>query len=264
MGTSALPPIDGNAWTAYITGGRRHFDRVVRSRNVFIRNANELVGLLTDAEHNILHALALMEAGPAGDTPETTRQEFLQEAEAYRDEFWQALDQRLHNLVASLSSLVDQTRPLIAFYVEEPAFQQEFQRRNGAVAGHVRSKFVKRLRNYLLHAGVAPLVQSMRLGGDPSGPHLEIKLSSQGLLLWSGFTGEVRQFIEDHGDGLPLRRLVREYVTDMVGVYAWLLEQYTTLHETGTPPRHLREGHAPEILYRAQKDDRAGPAAEPG
>lgn len=256
MGISALPPIDGNAWSAYISEGRRHFDRVVRSRNVFVRNANELVALLTDAENNIFHALALMEAGPAEDAPEPTRQELIDAAKAYRDEFWQVLDQRLHNLVASLASLIDQTRPLIAFYDQEPVFQQEFQRRNRAVAGHVRSKFVRRLRNYLLHAGVAPLVQTMRLGGDPSEPHLEIKLSSHALLLWSGFTGEVRQYIEDHADGLPLGRIVREYVTDMVGVYAWLMEQYTSLHEPGTPPRHLREGHAPEVLYRAAKDNR--------
>jgi len=258
MELSALPPIDGNAWSAYIEGGRRHFDRVVRTRNVLVRNANEVVALLTEAENNIFHALALMEAGPAGDTPEPTRQQLLEEATAYRDEFWQALDQRLHNLVASVGSLVDQTRPLIEFYDEEPAFQREFRRRNGAVAGHARSKFLMRLRNYLLHAGVAPLAQTMRLGGDPSEPHLEVKLSSQGLLLWSGFTGEVCQFIEDHPEGLHLRQIVREYVTDMVGVYDWLMEQYTTLHEPGTPPRHLREGRASEVLYRAVEDDRTG------
>jgi hypothetical protein len=39
MELSALPPIDGNAWSAYIEGGRRHFDRVVRTRNVLVRNA---------------------------------------------------------------------------------------------------------------------------------------------------------------------------------------------------------------------------------
>ena len=55
-----LPPIDGRAWSTYIEQGRAHFDRVVRSRNMFVRNANELVALLTDAEHDVLKALALM------------------------------------------------------------------------------------------------------------------------------------------------------------------------------------------------------------
>ena len=64
MTTSGLPPIDGNAWSAYTSEGRRHFDRVVRSRNVLVRNANDLVALLDDAEREILHALALMESGP--------------------------------------------------------------------------------------------------------------------------------------------------------------------------------------------------------
>ena len=253
MTTSGLPPIDGNAWSAYSSEGRRHFDRVVRSRNVLVRNANDLVALLDDAERDILHALALMESGPVASPTldEETRQALLAEAEAYRQEFWPALDQRLHNLVASVSSLVDQTRPLVDFYGEEPAFQQEFRRRNDVVAGNPRSKFVRRLRNYLVHAGVAPLMQSMSLGSDPNQRHLEIRLSSRGLLQWSGFTGEVRQYIEQHEDGLHLYRIVGEYVTEMVELYAWLMAQYPTLHEPGVPPRHLSEGRAPVVHHRA-------------
>ena len=68
---------------------------------------------------------------------------------------------------------------------------------------------------------------------------------------WSGFTEEVRQYIEQHEDGLHLYRIVGEYVTEMVELYAWLLSQYSTLHEPGVPPRHLSEGRAPEVHYRA-------------
>lgn len=249
MAEQDLEPIDGRAWTDYIQRGRQHFDRVVRSRNVLVRNANELVGLLADAENDVFKTLALMEAAPAPDTAAEVRERLRAEAESFRDEFWPALDQRLHNLVASVTSLVDHTRPLVEFYSEEPDFQTEFRVLNAKVAEHPRSKFIRRLRNFLVHAGTAPLVSTMRLGGDASEPHLQIKLSAEGLLRWSGFHGEARSFIVEHPDGLPLRRIVGEYVTDMVELYEWLLAQYPRLHQPGRPPHHLREGRAPEIRY---------------
>lgn len=216
MTTSGLPPIDGNACSAYTSEGRRHFDRVVRSRNVLVRNANDLVALLDDAERDILHALALMESGPVASPTldEETRQALLAEAEAYRQEFWPTLDQRLHNLVASVASLVDQTRPLVDFYSEEPAFQQEFRRRNDVVAGNPRSKFVRRLRNYLVHAGVAPLMQSTSLVSDPNQRHLardQALLSRTAAVVWLHRRGApVHRAARGRPAPLPDRRRVRD------------------------------------------------------
>jgi hypothetical protein len=235
MSSSSPPPIDGRAWSAYTSAGRQHFDRVTRSRAVFLRNANELMGLLTDAEDNIINALSLFGAVPARSTPENVRQAAMADVRTYADEFWPTLDQRLHNLVSSVKSLIDHTRPLTRFYENEPEFQQEFDRRNGAIADDARSRFVGDLRNYL--------------GPRPSESHLEIKLSSPQLLAWSKWSSKGREFIGDHPDGLHVRQIIRGYVTDMVDLYSWLFGEYSSLHEPGTPPRHLREGRRSEVVY---------------
>lgn len=214
-----------------------------------MRNANELVELLVDAENDASKALALIGAAPAPDTATEVRERLVSEAQSFKDEFWPTLDQRLHNLVASVTSLVDHTRPLVDFYSEEPEFQEEFRARNSRVAKHPRSKFIRRLRNFLVHAGMAPVVSTVRLGGDPSAPHLQVKLSAEGLLRWPGFDGEARSFIAEHTDGLPLLLVIGEYISDMVALYQWLFAQYPRLHEPGRPPRHLREGRTPQVRY---------------
>jgi hypothetical protein len=155
---SALSPIDGNAWSRYTRDGRAHFDRVSSSWSVFWRNASELVGLLHSVETDAVASLRLMQALSHED----------EELGALNREFRAALDQRLHNLVAAAVSLVDHTRPLIDFYENDPDFQQEFTGRNTAVATSPRAAFLRRLRNYLVHYGMAPMMQTMRL--EPTTP----------------------------------------------------------------------------------------------
>jgi hypothetical protein len=132
-----LPPIDGRAYSQYIRDGRAHFDRVQRSWRVFVRNAAELVGRLRSVETNVAASLRLMQDPRTGDD----------DVDKFHQEFWNVLDQRLHNLVSSAASLVDHTRPLVGFYQYEPAFREEFKTRNETVAQSPRASFLRRLRN---------------------------------------------------------------------------------------------------------------------
>jgi hypothetical protein len=54
-------PHDGGAWGDYVKGGRGYFERVVRSFNIFGRNAHELFDLLRAAETDFLSSMRLME-----------------------------------------------------------------------------------------------------------------------------------------------------------------------------------------------------------
>lgn len=233
---AALPPIDGKAWSCYIRDGRAHFDRVSRSWSVFWRNANELVGLLHSVETDVVASLRLMQDPNHGD----------EDSGAFHRELWAALDQRLHNLVAAAVSLIDHTRPLIDFYENDSAFQHEFMERNAAVATSPRASFLRRLRNYLLHYGVAPMMQTMRLESTTTDQwdHLRVQLSAQELLKWSGWNEEQREFIAGFDGGPPLRDILVAYAEDMRDVYVWLFEQYQALHVPGEPPPHLTEGKA--------------------
>lgn len=226
-------PIDGRAWGQYVRDGRSHFDRVVRSFNTFGRNAGELVMLLRSVETEPLRSLTLMQVsgGPKED------------ADAFREEFWAQVDQRLHNMVSAAIAVVDHTRPLVTFYEQHEAdFTREFAARSQAIAQSPRAVFLRRLRNYLVHCGVAPTMQTIRLEAVTveDWDHLRIKLSAAGLLAWDGWTAASREFIESHDGGPPLREVTQTYFDDMRGLYGWLFEQVPLLHPPGVPPKHLR------------------------
>lgn len=239
--SDAREPIDGQAWTDYTRTGRAHFDRVRRSWTVFWRNANELVGLLHAVETDPVSSLRLMQDPGSGD----------EDLDQFHREFWEALDQRLHNLVSSAVSLVDHTRPLVGFYEHEPAFQDAFTAKNDLVAKSPRASFLRRLRNYLLHYGMAPVMQTMSLGPTTVGEwdHLRIQLSAEALLSWSGWNAVQREYLGTFDGGPPLREECVAYAEDMRDLYTWLFQQFRTLHVPGVPPPHLTEGRADWVRY---------------
>lgn len=232
MDTADKPGAAGRAWLTYVGEGRAHFDRVGRSWNVLARNAGELIGLLHSVETDVHSSLRLMQDHPAPEDEEEYR---------FHTEFWQQLDQRLHNMLSSAVSLVDHTRPLIKFYSHEVNFSAEWATRSERVATSDRALFLRKLRNYLLHHGMAPLMRSMRL--EPvevsEWDHFEIKLSAEGLLRWPEWSATHRGFIRSFEGGPPLRQLTTAYSEDMSELYMWLFEQQSVLHVPGVLPSHL-------------------------
>jgi len=220
--------VDMNALGAYNRGGRAHFDRVMRSYNVFGRNVTYLLEHLCSVETDFAASLQFEQAtlthGPSG-TPFTR-------------EFWGVLDQTLHNLVSSAASLVDHTRPLVRYYEpHEGTFVSEWSERSMAVATSPRAEFLRRLRNYLLHFGMAPTMHSIQFGRGtgPDMDNLTIQLSASGLLEWSDWTAKSREFIASFDGGPPLRQTTLEYANDMGALYKWLQEQEQLLHPPGRP-----------------------------
>lgn len=217
-----------NALGAYNRDGRAHFERVVRSWEVLRRNAAELVGHVRTVEADAWLSMQLAQApliyGPTDN--DVTR------------EFWSVLDQRLHNLVSSATSLVDHTRPLVSFYQpHEPGFAAEWQVRSDAVKSSPRAEFLRRLRNYLLHFGMAPTMHTLGLqaGATSAGDNLTIQLSGAELLEWTGWTPKSRDFIKSFDGGPPLTQVTLDYMDDMVILYKWLHEQQEVLHPAGRP-----------------------------
>lgn len=228
------PGIDGRAWGQYVHDGREHFERVSRSWEIFRRNASELLTLLKSAENDRVAAFKIM-----GLLSQVTGED---EGE-FQTEFWARLDQRLHNMVSSAISLVDHTRPLARFYEHEAEFSHEYLERNKRVAELPVTAFLRRLRNYLLHYGLAPTAHSFRFGNDQDSgegwDQFEIHLSGEGLLHWPDWTAANREFISSFEPGPSLRRLAEEYYTEMASLYKWLSGQYERLHQAGVPPAHL-------------------------
>jgi hypothetical protein len=148
-----------------------------------------------------------------------------------RDEYFAQLDQRLHNVLAAATSLVDHTRRLVAAY-PETSFAAELARRNNIVRDDPASSFLRDLRNYLLHVGVAPFRHMVRFpdSGVDAPVVSEIYLDTAGLLSWSGWKAGSKEYLAGAGDSVRLIAAVNAYVEAMSGLYDWVFEQFEQLH----------------------------------
>jgi len=222
--------IDHAGWTAYARGGHEHYERVERCWSVFRLNASELRALLVSVETNPVASALLAQAAPRSQMHPSQL------------DFWNRLDQRLHNMVAAAATLIDQTRPLVEHYNANEEFVTEWTTRNEVVRDLPVSSFLRRLRNYLLHCGVPPIAHTLRLGpapGQGEWDNFRVQLSSAALLKWSGWNATQRDYLASFDLGPSLRNVAEEYFTAMVDLYKWLSEQQSVLHVPGHPPAHL-------------------------
>lgn len=94
-------------------------------------------------------------------------------------------------------------------------------------------------------------MQTMRLEATSTDhwDHLRIQLSANGLLTWSRWNQQQREFLQSFDGGPPLRDICVGYAEDMRDLYTWLFAQHSRLHAPGVPPRHLTEGRVDWVQY---------------
>jgi hypothetical protein len=206
-------PVNGHLWGQWVAAGSDRWEVVRRSSAVFVRNTTELVDLLKVPATNIAFSLQLMSDDHQGST-----------------QFWEELDQRLHNQLASAVSLVDHTRRLLEFYdADVPEMVAEYNTRNAAITNMNEAAFLRDLRNYLLHYGAPPIVQSLSLAPITSGRITghAVKLSAAHLLKWDGWKARSRAYLSSFRDrdGPVLGHDVAVYANEMSQNFTWLFEQ---------------------------------------
>ena len=78
----------------------------------------------------------------------------------------------------------------------------EYKQRNAVVTEMNETSFLRDLRNYLLHYGVPPVIQSLTLGppGDTGATGHSIKLSGPRLLEWDGWKKRSRDYLSSFAD----------------------------------------------------------------
>jgi hypothetical protein len=221
-------PVDANQWGAWVREGAELWEVVRRSWGIFQRNTTEILDLVNLPSRDLSVALRLM-----GDDQEENQP------------FWEEFDQRLHNHVAAAVSLVDHTRRL-SDHCETDAYtiMEEYRKRNDKVRLMTEAAFLRDLRNYLLHYGVPPVIQSLTFqrGAESPGAHHVIKLSSTRLLQWQKWKANSRAYLAAFGDrdGPVLGRDVATYANAMLELYRWLFEQRSVISAPGNIPSRFR------------------------
>jgi hypothetical protein len=219
--------VDMSRWGEWVRAGSERWTVVGRSWSVFQRNTTELMNLLNTPATDPVVAAHLMVDDGTGPAP-----------------FWEELDQRLHNQLASAASLVDHRRRLLRYYKADfPAFIAEDATRNASVAQMKEGAFLGDLRNYLLHYGSPPLIQSLKLGPNRAGGSgHSVKLSAARLLEWRKWSAASRDYLASFGerDGPVLGRDVAAYANAMSGLFTWFFQQRQVVMDGGNVPDRLR------------------------
>jgi hypothetical protein len=202
--------VDGGRMGVWVRAGHEHWGIVGRAWTIFARNTTDLVNLLNAAASNPVLSLQLMQDGIEGSK-----------------EYWDALDQRLHNQVASVGSLIDHTRNLMRYFHDVSFLVEEFNERNRRVREMPEASFLRDLRNYLLHYGAAPRVQTLDLVPPPGSTGYSFKLSAPKLLEWEKWSAPARAYLSGFGesDGPILGSDVVAYANAMQELFTWLFEQ---------------------------------------
>ena len=178
---------------------------------VFLPNATELCALLDAAATNQQLAVELVQ---------NVR------APVVRERFQATVGQRLHNYLASTTTLVDHVRRIMNG--RSGHLVDEFAAKKRDVVAHPEIGFMVGLRNFTLHR-VLPFVGHTLTITDANTPEAsmvsEVQLSVAELLEWTGWTADAAAFVSSHGEALQLRAVVRSHVNLVAPLNLWLHDE---------------------------------------
>jgi hypothetical protein len=175
---------------------------------VFVRNWWELQALLDRASTDMTLAFELVQNVYRPDV---------------KQQFEGEMVQRLHNYVAATMTLVDHSRRIMRG--RTGPITDEFATRKEELLRNLEVPFVQDFRNFTLHRSLPLLGHTLKID-NVNRPEQEItseiKLGVVQLLAWDGWTASSRRFLEQQGDAVLLRPVIRRHGELMVDINSWL------------------------------------------
>ena len=241
--------------------GMQHFNRSHQrtfTLNIFRMNAQELIEI-TRRVNDPDEAIRLM----AVDNKEAGKQ-------THRE-----VTRRAHNFVAAALTLVDHTRIFMRENYSDLPIAAHYQSKVEAdLASNPLVRFVKDLRNYMLHKGLPNSEMYLNFKSDanrPDGGLLEtgIRIKTAPLLEWDNWSNEARRYIESCGEFVDLRTMAENYTDKILAFHSWLHDELDRFHSADLDElRALEEafnsGAKPAPAAPAEISDASNdPACEP-
>lgn len=219
-----------------------------RTLSLHFRNSHELLAVIGSLEANRL--LGMRFATRVGsDSPE-------------KAQFVAEFDQRLHNVIASASTVIDHAREMMTAYTGTP-FGEAFEARNAVVRDDGRAAFLRRLRNFLLHVrGVLPITNTFAMSAGQPGAAASVtssvRLDTNTMLAWSGWTAPSRSYLLSAGKFIDLGEVLRWYHSATADLWVWA---NTAMHEHHVEDFAGRDDLADEYerLYASKFPDKPRP-----
>jgi hypothetical protein len=143
-----------------------------------------------------------------------------------QDSFYNEFDRLLHNLVAASGTLIDHTRVVAKRYEATP-FYDEYTRRAAEIGALPVARFIKDLRNYMLHQSLPAPYSQVKI--SPQQVTYQLYVSVPSLLESSRWSAASRTYLARCGDELPIREPFDEYAASIDDLYDWMFAQSARL-----------------------------------
>lgn len=185
---------------------------------VFFPNCAELLALLERASRDENLAVELIQ---------NVR------APVIRERFQAQVSQRLHNYLAATATLVDHSRRILRGRSDDLA--SAYKARKTELLKHADVPFVIELRNFTVHRVLPFVGHTLTVNAPGSSQQTavsEVALGVDELRQWGKWSASSIEVLDEAGDSLLLRPLVRRH-SQLVGSFnAWLHDEIARSHES--------------------------------
>jgi len=162
--------------------------------------------------------------------------------EAEREVYFDELYRMIHNYLSMLASLIDHSRNLLKKY-ESSSTQVEYKRRTDSMSRIGEAKFLKDLRNYLLHVRIPPMVLHFAMTPGPSRFDFGVRLDVEELLKYSNWSSVAKSYLRGR-EVVILKECVVSYTDAIQGLYDWLFDQFEEIHGGEVADLHALQDEA--------------------
>ena len=145
--------------------------------------------------------------------------------------FHKEIARLLHNYLASAATLIDHTRTFVRdLYHDKPFYDQYEKKRDDTFKTSELAGFIKGLRNWMLHKGLAPTVANLSLARGTASPFSTILLSRKKLKAWDNWDPRAKAYLKNLNSDPELQTVVSSYGNLVETFYDWLETRVQDIH----------------------------------
>jgi hypothetical protein len=146
------------------------------------------------------------------------------------DQFQLELARRLHNFLASVKSLVDQTRSLKKRLKLDENFEIIYEKKRQEYFGLEEFSFVQQLREYVQHYSLLPTGLQMNLNANKENASV-LTLSKEKLMKFSNWNAHSKVYLKESPENIDLMTLITNYQDTTNNFYSDFYEMVVNVYK---------------------------------
>lgn len=143
------------------------------------------------------------------------------ESEKMRIDFQIEVHRAFTNFEASAASLIDHSRRFSESDVKDTIKEKYINKKDECFVENNLSRFVKDLRNYLLHRGYPEI----RISTNYPNGNNEFTIDKKEIIKWKKWSSYSKKFLEEQSEKISVVSIVDNYYNLVVEFYGWFFDE---------------------------------------